>query len=97
TAVGSLEVHTERLELRWSGSVVTTTVTEFRLVETLAARPGVVFSREQLLRAIRDDDSVVVERIIDTYVRRMRRKFEELDAAFDRIETVIGAGYRWRD
>jgi len=94
---GALSVHAERLELRWNGETLVTTVTEFRLIETLSARPGVVFSREQLLRAIRDDDSVVVERIIDTYVRRMRRKFEDLDPAFDRIDTVIGAGYRWRD
>ena len=95
--VGELSVQAERLELRWLGRRLTTTVTEFRLIETISARPGVVFTRDQLLRAIRDDDSVVVERIIDTYVRRMRRKFEELDPGFDRIETVIGAGYRWRD
>ena len=43
------------------------------------------------------DDSVVVERIIDTYVRRLRRTFESIDAEFDRIETIVGAGYRWRD
>ena len=47
--------------------------------------------------AMRDDDSVVAERIVDTYVRRVRRKLEALDPDFDRIETVVGAGYRWRD
>jgi DNA-binding response OmpR family regulator len=96
-SVGALQVHAERLELTWRGHLLTTTVTEFRLIETLTARPGIVLSREQLLRATRDDDSVVVDRIIDTYVRRMRRKFEEIDPDFDRIDTVIGAGYRWRD
>lgn len=95
--VGALEVHPERLELRWRGHPLVSTVTEFRLVQALASRPGVVFSRDQLLRLIRDDDSVVVARIIDTYVRRLRRSFEGLDPDFDRIETVIGAGYRWKD
>jgi len=95
--VGHLSVDAERLEVRWQTAELTLTVTEFRLVEALSTRPGVVFSRSQLLRAIRDDDSVVVERIIDTYVRRLRRTFESIDPAFDRIETIVGAGYRWRD
>ena len=38
----------------------------------------------------------IVYETFDTYVRRLRRKLEAVDAAFDRIETVIGAGYRWR-
>jgi DNA-binding response OmpR family regulator len=72
-------------------------VTEFRLLQALARRPGVVFSRQRLLELARDDDSVVVDRLIDTYVRRLRRRIESIDPAFDRIETVIGAGYKWRD
>ena len=60
------------------------------------SRPGVVFSRSRLLDRIRGDDSVVAERLIDTYVRRMRRKFESCDPDFDEIRTVVGAGYRWQ-
>jgi DNA-binding response OmpR family regulator len=45
----------------------------------------------------RGDDSVVAERIIDTYVRRLRRKFEGVDPGFAALETVVGAGYRWRE
>jgi len=63
----------------------------------LCGRPGVVFSRERLLELARGDDSVVADRLVDTYVRRLRRKLEAIDPAFDRIETVIGAGYRWKD
>jgi DNA-binding response OmpR family regulator len=95
--VRHLALDPERLEARYRGTAIVTTVTEFRLISVLAKRPGVVFTRGQLLRKIRDDDSVVVERLIDTYVRRLRRKFEEIDATFDEIETLIGAGYRWRD
>ena len=67
-----------------------------RLLEALARRPGIVLSRNRLLDLIRGDDAVVADRIIDTYVRRLRRKLEAVDPDFDGIETVIGAGYRWR-
>ncbi len=94
--VGSLELDPERLEARYAGQLFETTMTEFRLLEALARRPGIVFSRDQLLEKARADDSVVAERLIDTYIRRLRRKIEAIDPAFDRIDTVIGAGYRWR-
>ncbi len=95
--IGALALYPERLEVRYGDQPVTVTVTEFRLLETLGRRPGVVFSRDRLLDLIRGDDSVVAQRIIDTYVRRLRRKFEAIEPAFDRLETVIGAGYKWRD
>jgi DNA-binding response OmpR family regulator len=53
-------------------------------------------SRDRLLELVRGDDSVVAERIIDTYVRRLRRRLEAIDPGCDPIETIIGAGYRWR-
>ncbi len=95
--VGHLRIDPDRIELTWRDVRITATVTEFRLVEALTERPGVVLSRPRLLQAMRNDDSVVAERIVDTYVRRLRRKLEAVDDAFDRIETVIGAGYRWLD
>ena len=94
--VGPLELHPERLEVRLEGTLITVTVTEFKLLEALCARPGVVFSRTQLMEHSRGDDSVVAERIVDTYVRRLRRKFETVQPAFASLETVVGAGYRWR-
>jgi DNA-binding response OmpR family regulator len=96
-AKGALELFPERLEVRYAGTPIVVTVTEFRLLEALAARAGMVLSRERLLDLVRGDESVVAERIIDTYVRRLRRKLEAIDPSFDRIETVIGAGYRWKD
>jgi DNA-binding response OmpR family regulator len=95
-AVGALSLAADRLEARWREVLVPTTVTEFRLLEALSRRPGVVSSRDALIDACRGDDAVVGDRLIDTYVRRLRRKFEAVDPAFDAIETVIGAGYRWR-
>lgn len=95
--VGDLELFPERIEVRFRAAPVPMTLTEFRLLEALARRPGVVLSRDRLLEVARGDDSVVASRIVDTYVRRLRRKLEAIDASFDRIETVVGAGYRWRD
>lgn len=95
-SVGALTLSADRLEVRWREVLVSTTVTEFRLIEALSRRPGVVLSRDALIDACRGDDAVVGDRLIDTYVRRLRRKFEGVDPAFDAIETVIGAGYRWR-
>ena len=93
---GELELDAERLACTYRGEAVSLTVTEFHLLEALARRPGVVLSRAQLLAVARDDGSVVVERIVDTYVNRLRRKLEAIEPAFASIETVVGAGYRWR-
>jgi DNA-binding response OmpR family regulator len=95
--LGKLAIDGARLELRWDGALVSTTLTELRLIEALARRAGRVLSRQRILEHARGDDSIVVERLVDTYVRRMRQKLGALDPGFDRIETVVGAGYRWRD
>jgi len=94
--IGELSLDAERLEVRYRDTLLTVTVTEFRMIEALSSRPGVVFSRSRLLERMRGDDSVVAERLVDTYIRRMRRKFEDIDPSFREIETVVGAGYRWR-
>lgn len=94
--VGRLTLDPDRLEVRFEDVEISVTVTEFRLLEAFANRPGLVLSRDRLMELARGDDSIVADRIIDTYVRRLRRKFEAVDPSFDRIETVIGAGYRWK-
>ena len=96
-SAGGLELAPDRLEVRYQGRSVVVTVTEFRILEAMIRRPGVVLSRSRMLSIVRGDDSVVADRIVDTYVRRLRKKLGEVDPAFDRIETVVGAGYRWRD
>lgn len=93
---GKLRLDPERLEVRYGDTEITITVTEFRMLEAFATRPGIVLSRDRLMELIRGDDSIVADRIIDTYVRRIRRKLEQVDESFDLIETVIGAGYRWK-
>lgn len=95
-AVGRLLLTPERVEVSFAGTPLSVTVTEFRLLECLASRPGIVFSRDRLLEQLRGD-TAVEPRIVDTYVRRLRRKLEQVDPSAEVIETVIGAGYRLCD
>lgn len=95
--IGALEIDSARLEVRYRGKPLETTLTELRLIDALARRAGRVLSRTQIVEIVRGDDSVVELRIVDTYVRRIRQKLSAVDPDFDRIETVVGAGYRWRD
>lgn len=67
------------------------TVSEFVLMKTLRDSPGRVFSRDQLINMIFDEEYVANDRIIDAHVKNLRKKLP-----FDYIETVIGIGYRWR-
>ena len=74
------------------------TVTEFRLLSGMMRQPGIVWSRTRLLTMMRDDgDSYVHERMVDAYINRLRRKLGAVHGEFCALETVIGAGYRWRD
>ncbi len=94
---GALLLDPHRLSATWKGILFSTTVSEFRLIGAMASQPGIVHNRQVLMEKMRGDDSVVVERIVDTYIRRIRRTIETIDPAFNAIETLIGAGYRWRD
>jgi DNA-binding response OmpR family regulator len=94
---GETMLDPDRLRVEHRGLEVKLTVTEFRMLEALCGRPGRVLTRAHILEQIRGDDSVVEPRIVDTYVRRLRRKLEAVDPRFAAIETVIGVGYRWRD
>ena len=81
----------------WDGKTVSLTVTEFMILEVLAQRPGVIKSRNQLMDAAYQDDVYVDDRTIDSHIKRLRRKFRQVDPAFDAIKTLYGAGYRFAD
>jgi two-component system response regulator ChvI len=93
---GRLTIDPLRLTVAWGGHAVPLTVTEILLLQGLARRPGVVKSREQLMQDAYPDRVAVSDRTIDSHVKRIRRKFQAIDAAFDQIEGVYGAGYRYR-
>ena len=96
TQAGDLVLDADRYAATWRGTAVRLTVTEFLLLEALARRPGHVKTRDQLLTAAYPHDTTASDRTIDSHVKRLRRKFQDVDAAFDAIESVYGAGYRLR-
>ncbi|QKS00973.1 response regulator transcription factor [Sphingomonas sp. CL5.1] len=94
---GRLVMDPARHRVTWGGAAVTLTVTEFLILETLAQRPGIVRTRNQLMDAAYQDDIYVDDRTIDSHIKRVRRKFREVDPEFDAIETLYGAGYRFSE
>ena len=96
-ARGRLVMDPARHQVLWDGKVVSLTVTEFLILEALAARPGVVKSRNQLMDAAYSDDVFVDDRTIDSHIKRLRRKFREVDPDFGAIDTLYGAGYSFAD
>src|SRR5215470_4339347 len=95
--LGSLTLDFDRHIARWQNAVVALTVTEFLIVAALARRPGHVRSRKQLLEEGYPHDAYVSERTVDSHIKRLRAKFEELDPTFAAIDTVHGLGYRYRE
>ena len=93
---GPLTIDPLRLTVSWDGQAVPLTVTEILLLQGLTRRPGVVKSREQLMQDAYSDRVAVSDRTIDSHLKRIRRKFQAIDSAFDLIEGVYGAGYRYR-
>jgi len=94
---GKLEMDPMRHSSLWEGKPVTLTVTEFLILHALAQRPGFVKSRDQLMDAAYDDQVYVDDRTIDSHIKRIRKKFRDVDPSFNSIETLYGVGYRYRE
>jgi two-component system, OmpR family, response regulator ChvI len=94
---GRLTLDPARHDCLWDGKPVRLTVTEFLLLQSLAQRPGFVKSRDNLMDAAYDDQVYVDDRTIDSHIKRMRKKFRQVDPDFDAIETLYGVGYRYRE
>jgi two-component system response regulator ChvI len=93
---GDLVLDSVRHMCKWRGQEVNLTVTEFLLVEALARRPGHVKSRDQLIDAAYGEHIYIDDRTIDSHIKRLRRKFKDVDTEFAQIETLYGVGYRYR-
>jgi DNA-binding response OmpR family regulator len=94
---GGLELDRTSCQARLNGGTLTLTATEFRLLEFLMSRPGVVFSREQLLDAVWGHDRAVTDRTVDVYILRLRQKIEADAATPVFIRSVRGFGYSFND
>ena len=93
----NLYLDPDRHLCKWKGLEVKLTVTEFLILNSLAFRPGLVKSRDQLIDTAYGETIYVDDRTIDSHIKRMRRKFRFFDKTFDHIETLYGVGYRYKD
>ena len=90
---GDLVIDLSGHEVNYRGQRVSLTATEFRILEFLAARPGRVFSRDEIIDAALGNETAVFDRTVDVHITAIRRK---LGAGADQIETVRGFGYKFR-
>jgi len=94
---GSLILDDIRHICTWKGREVDLTVTEFLILKSLAHRPGHVKNRDQLIDAAYGEHIYVDDRTIDSHIKRLRKKFRDVDTEFAQIETLYGVGYRYRE
>jgi two-component system phosphate regulon response regulator PhoB len=92
--IHNLVIHSGRHEVRVEGEVVPLSSTEFRVLRFLAARPGWVFSRQQILDGVHGDNYAITDRAVDVQIVGLRKK---LGSAGRYIETVRGVGYRFKE
>jgi len=92
-----LTVDPARRHARLDGKEIELTSHEFEMLYLLASHPGIVFSREALVKRVWGDDTFVTERSVDTLVKRLRRKVENDAADPQLILTVWGTGYKFSD
>jgi len=89
---GDLELDVDRMTVRWQDQPVALTLTEFWMVHAMARYPGHVKNRQQLMDAAQ---AVLDDNTITSHIKRIRRKFVDIDKDFNSVETVYGMGYRW--
>src|SRR4051794_1320274 len=94
---GDVELDRSSCQVKLAGDPLALTATEFRLLEFLMSRPGVVFSREQLLNAVWGQDRAITDRTVDVYVLRLRQKIETDSTSPALIRSVRGFGYSFNE
>jgi two-component system response regulator BaeR len=93
-APGALQIDEAGWRASWRGVPLELTPVEFRLLKTLAAAPGRVFSRDSLLDRLHDDARAVTDRAVDSHVKNLRRKLESAAPGQDPIRSIYGVGYK---
>lgn len=94
---GFLFMDENRHFVSWKNIPLYLTVTEFRMLKSLASYPGVIRNREQLMASAFPLDYFPNDRAVDSHIKRVRKKFEDIDPDFAEVESIYGLGYRWRD
>ncbi|MDB5083695.1 MAG: PhoP family transcriptional regulator [Bacilli bacterium] len=94
---GDLVISEAKCQVWKKRQLLELTPTEFKLLLTLAAKPGIVYSRLQLLQAALEDDFLNYERTVDAHISHLRKKIEDNPANPAYIQTVYGFGYKFGD
>jgi two-component system, OmpR family, response regulator ChvI len=94
---GQLRMDKERYTCTWKGLKVKLSAIQFRVLESLAVRPGTTKSRDALRDILCQDQVILHERAVDSHIKRLRKKFRSVDKEFNEIESVHGIGYRFSD
>ena len=92
---GQVRLDPNQYRAYWGSTEVVLTATEFGILRTLLSWPGKVFTRDELMNGAYDANRVVSDRTIDSHVRRLRHKFEQVGGA--PLETMHGVGYKLGD
>lgn len=90
--VGELDIDINSMRVEWKNNRIDLTLTEFWMLHSIARIPGHVKNRDQLMQ---DANIFVDDGTVTSHIKRVRRKFEQVDPDFDKIETIYGMGYRW--
>ena len=93
---GRLELDRSRCQVSYNGDLIQLTATEFRLLEFFMSRPGTVFNRGQLLNAVWGSSRSVIDRTVDVYILRLRKKLEAGPCHPQFINSVRGFGYSFQ-
>lgn len=91
---GDLTMDMDRMRAYWQDQILDLTITELWILHSLARHPGHVKNRQQLMDAA---NVVLDDNTITSHIKRIRKKFQAIDASFQSIQTAYGLGYRWDD
>ena len=94
---GNLEMNKNRHLCLWKGQPVDLTITEFLMLYSLIEKTGIVKTRDQLIDSAYGTNVYIDDRTVDSHIKRLRKKFKDIDQDFSGIETLYGVGYRYRE
>ena len=90
-----LALDQERWQANWQGQDLGLTAIEFRLLKLLVDQPERIFTREQLMDAMHDDERIIADRTVDSHIKKIRRKIAEVAPQAEPIRSVYGLGYKY--
>lgn len=90
-----LQLDETRLKITFKQQSLELTSVEFQLLKTLYDHPGQIFSRDQLIQKIYQDHRVVSDRTVDSHIKKLRKKLNQLSSEYEFIHSVYGAGYKF--